>query len=71
MNMPSSCAAGSPGQYVVVGVENLAENGFTQKEIASLVRLREWYQTGGSDRVSIVRHWEFLKFLVERGKIQA
>jgi hypothetical protein len=70
MNMPS-CEAGSPAQYVVVEVENLKEESFTQKEIASLVRLREWYQTGGSDRVSIVRHWEFLKFLVERGKIQA
>ena len=70
MNM-HSYGAESSAQYVVVEVEKLAEDGFTQKEIDSLVRLRQWYQTGGSDRVGVMRHWEFLKFLVERGKLQA
>jgi hypothetical protein len=70
MNM-HSYGAESSAQCVVVEVEKLAEDGFTQKEIDSLVRLRQWYQTGGSDRVGVMRHWEFLKFLVERGKLQA
>ena len=68
MNM-HSYGAESSAQYVVVEVEKLAEDGFTQEEIDSLVRLRQWYQTGGSDRVGVMRHWEFLKFLVERGKL--
>ena len=49
----------------------LIESGFTQEEIASLLRLRQWYQDGGSDRVKVVRHLEFLKFLIIRGKLEA
>ena len=30
--------------------ELLAQLGFTTEEIASLLWLRQWYQTGGSDR---------------------
>lgn len=40
----------------------LAGWGFTPREIASL---RQWYQTGGSDRANMVRHLEFLRLLVE------
>ncbi|HEX6556481.1 MAG TPA: hypothetical protein VF026_27220 [Ktedonobacteraceae bacterium] len=47
----------------------LAQSGFTPEEIASLLRLRDWYQSGGSDRVKMVRHLEFLKFLVKTGKL--
>ncbi len=47
----------------------LAEWGFTSEEIASLLRLRQWYQNGGSDRALIVRHLEFLRFLVKNGAI--
>ena len=43
--------------------------GFSREEIAALVFLRQWYQTGGSDRVQIVRHLEFLKLLVLHGKL--
>ena len=42
----------------------LVRCGFSHEEIASLLWLRQWYQTGGSDRVQIVRHLEFLKLLV-------
>ncbi len=41
--------------------------GFTAEEIASLLWLRQWYQNGGSDRAVIVRHLEFLRFLVKNG----
>lgn len=51
--------------------EVLAQDGFAQHEIASLLRLRQWYQNGGSDRVNVVRHLEFLRFLVRHGKLDA
>ena len=48
----------------------LTENGFTSEEIVSLLWLRQWYQTGGSDRVEVVRRLEFLKLMVMNGKIE-
>jgi hypothetical protein len=47
----------------------LEQSGFTQDEIISLLWLRQWYQHGGSDRVAVVRHLEFLKLLMLNGKI--
>jgi hypothetical protein len=47
----------------------LVRCGFSREEIEALVFLRQWYQTGGSDRVQIVRHLEFLKLLVLHGKL--
>lgn len=47
----------------------LAQNGFNQDEIISLLWLRQWYQHGGSDRVEVLRHLEFLKLLVVNGKV--
>jgi hypothetical protein len=49
--------------------EVLAQSGFTPEEIRSLLSLRHWYQNGGSDRADLLRHWEFLKFLVSTGKL--
>ena len=48
----------------------LAGWGFNSQEIASLLRLRQWYQTGGSDRATMVRHLEFLRLLVETGELE-
>jgi hypothetical protein len=50
--------------------EELALNGFTQDEIVSLLWLRQWYQNGGSDRMEVVRNLEFLKHLLQHGKIE-
>lgn len=47
----------------------LAASGFTCEESLSLFWLRQWYQTGGSDRAVVMRHLEFLKMLVATGKI--
>ncbi len=47
----------------------LAQYSFTAEEIAALFWLRGWYQSGGSDRMQLVRHWEFLKWLVVTGKL--
>ena len=49
--------------------ERLAGCGFSSGEITSLLWLRLWYQSGGSDRVVLVRHWEFLKRLVMTGRL--
>ena len=48
----------------------LAGWGFTSHEIASLLWLRQWYQNGGSDRATMVRHLEFLRLLVRRGELE-
>jgi hypothetical protein len=44
--------------------DELAQCSFTAEESAALLWLRHWYQSGGSDRMEIVRHWEFLKWLM-------
>jgi hypothetical protein len=56
-------------ETVMTDLERLASCGFTSEEIVSLLWLQKWYQTGGSDRVALVRHWEFLKLLVLTGKL--
>ncbi len=48
----------------------LAGWGFDRHEIASLLWLRQWYQTGGSDRANMVRHLEFLRLLVQSGALE-
>ena len=54
----------------ITETDALTENGFTSEEIVSLLYLRQWYQTGGSDRVEVVRRLEFLKLMVRSGKIE-
>ena len=66
-----SLEAGTSAPHASAETEMLAKGGFTQDEVASLLRLRQWYQNGGSDRVNVVRHLEFLKFLVMHGKLHA
>jgi len=51
-------------------LDMLALWGFTQQEITTLLWLRQWYQTGGSDRTSIVRYLEFLRMLVKSGELE-
>ena len=58
------CVAATPTEQ-----ELLVGWGFTAEEITSLLWLQQWYQTGGSDRVQIVRHLAFLKLLVLHGKV--
>ena len=54
----------------ITETDTLFQNGFTSDEIVSLIWLRNWYQTGGSDRVEVIRHLEFLKLLVVSGKME-
>jgi hypothetical protein len=50
--------------------DQLAQWSFSTEESAALFWLRRWYQTGGSDRVKLLRHWEFLKRLVKVGRLE-
>ena len=50
--------------------EQLVQYGCSTEEIVALLWLRRWYQTGGSDRMELVRHWEFLKQLVIAGRLE-
>ena len=52
-------------------IEALTQGGYAEEEILSLLWLRQHYQSGGSDRAAIVRHLEFLRYLVTSGKLQA
>jgi len=54
----------------ITEIETLAQQGFSDDEVMSLIWLRQWYQNGGSDRVEIVRRLEFLKQLVLQGRIE-
>ena len=63
--------ASTPGAKAVpTEQELLTQWGFTAQEIASLLWLRQWYQTGGSDRALMVRHLEFLRLLVRSGELE-
>ncbi len=57
-------------EQTVTETEVLEQNGFSQDEVISLLWLRQWYQNGGSDRMEVVRHLEFLKYLVMHSKIE-
>ena len=58
------------GQTTRTETDLLARCGFSAEEIVALLWLRQWYQTGGSDRVQLVRRLEFLKLLVLNGKME-
>jgi hypothetical protein len=70
ISIEEQLAMKTQGQATVTETDLLAECGFSAEEIVSLLWLRQWYQTGGSDRFQFVRHLEFLKLLVLNGKIE-
>ena len=55
---------------IVSDTDVLTQLGFCEDEIISLLWLQQWYQRGGSDRIEVLRHLEFLKLLVGNGKIE-
>ena len=59
----------APTETTATGIEGLDGCGFTTEEIVSLLWLQHWYQTGGSDRIELLRRWEFLRYLVLNGKL--
>ncbi len=57
-------------EVVVSDFDTLTACDFSAEQIVSLIELRQRYQTGGSDRAAILRHWKFLKLLVASGKME-
>ena len=51
-------------------IDALTQCGYSEDEIISLLWLRQRYQSGGSDRASVVRYLEFLRQLVMSGKLE-
>ncbi len=58
-------------EIVVSDFDTLTACHFSAEQIVSLIELRQRYQSGGSDRASVMRHWEFLRLLVASGKMEA
>ncbi len=50
--------------------EWLTQNGFSADQIAILYKLRRWHQMCNREHIAILRHWEFLKRLVNSGKLE-
>lgn len=50
--------------------DQLAQCGCSTEEIVAFLWLRRWYQTGGSDRMELLRHWEFLTWLVRASLLE-
>jgi hypothetical protein len=58
-------------ETVVSDFDTLTTCDFSAEQIVSLIELRQRYQSGGSDRASVIRHWEFLRLLVASGRMEA
>jgi hypothetical protein len=58
-------------EVVVSDFETLTACDFSAEQIVSLLELRQCYQSGGSDRASVIRHWEYLRLLVATGRMEA
>jgi hypothetical protein len=56
-------------EHTETEIDMLLEVGFSEDEIISLRWLQQWYQHGGSDRMEVLRHLEFLKLLVVNGRL--
>jgi hypothetical protein len=54
----------------VSDIDTLTQCDFSAEQIVSLLGLRQRYQSGGSDRASVMHHLEFLKYLVMSGKME-
>jgi hypothetical protein len=58
-------------ETIVSDIDTLTQYDFSAEQIVSMLGLRQRYQTGGSDRVAVIRYWEFLKLLVTSGRLEA
>jgi hypothetical protein len=50
--------------------DRLAQCGCSTEEIVAFLWLRRWYQAGGSDRMELLRHWEFLKWQIRASMLE-
>ena len=70
MQTQAQAEQSTDSDIAVNDIDLLAGWGFDPHEIASPLWLRQWYQTGGSDRATMVRHLEFLRLLVQSGELE-
>jgi hypothetical protein len=56
---------------VITETDTLLQSGFTPDEVVSLLWLRNWYQTGGSDRIEVIRYLEFYRLLFVSGRMES
>ncbi len=54
-----------------IETDALLQSGFTSDEVVSLIWLRSWYQTGGSDRIEVLRYLEFFRLLYVTGRMES
>jgi hypothetical protein len=57
-------------EIVISDFDILTACDFSAGQMVSLIELRQLYRSGGSDRASVMRHWEFLRLLVANGKME-
>jgi hypothetical protein len=57
-------------EIVVSDFDILTACDFSAEQIVFLIQLRQRYQSGGSDRATIMHHWEFLRLLVASGRME-
>ncbi len=69
ISLPATQLRLEQAREIVIEEEQLPKL-FTGDEIVSLLWLRQAYQTGRSDRASVLCHWEFLKLLVTSGRLE-
>ena len=58
-------------EAIVSDIDTQTTCDFSAEQIVSLLELRQRYQSGGSDRATVIRHWEFLRHLVTSGRLEA
>ena len=58
-------------EVIVSDIDTLTACDFSAEQIVSLLELRQRYQSGGSDRASVIHHWEYLRLLVATGRMEA
>jgi hypothetical protein len=58
-------------ETMVSDIDSLTQYDFSAEQIVALLSLQQRYQSGGSDRAAVIRHWEFLRLLVASGRLQA
>ena len=58
-------------ETVVSDIDTLTQCDFSAEQIVSLLGLRQRYQSGGSDRASVIHHWDYLRLLVASGRMEA
>ena len=64
-HITTTCLEAMPSEQ-----ELFSKWGFNAEEIASLLWLSQWYQTGGNNRAAMLRSLKFLLLLAHSGELE-